>query len=81
MKKIKFFIYGSVVLATILGVYAQDISYYMSSNFEKIYPLYCLTVLTLISITLFLVTPILMSKFIKKNRIEKKKICSISHYK
>ena len=72
MKKIKLFMCASIALATILGVYAQSISYYISNTFVKISPLYCLTIITMVSIALFLIPPILILKAIKNQRIQEK---------
>ncbi|MDF2546133.1 MAG: hypothetical protein K0R93_1031 [Anaerosolibacter sp.] len=68
MIKLHFFMYGSMILATMLGVYAQSISYYINSNIVKISPLYSLTVLTMISILLYTVPPMFAYKFINKQQ-------------
>lgn len=72
MKKIKLLMCASIALATIFGVYAQSISYYISNTFVKISPLYCLTIITMISIALFLIPPILILKAIKNQKIKEK---------
>ncbi|NEU04842.1 hypothetical protein [Clostridium senegalense] len=68
IKRFKIFMFGNILLATILGVFAQDIAYYISDNINivKLSAVYCLTALTLISILLFLITPILICRCIKK---------------
>lgn len=68
MRKIKSLMYSSMILATILGVYGQSISYYISRNIVEMSPVYYLTILTSISLLLFLATPILAYKFNKNNK-------------
>lgn len=68
IKRLKIFICGSIALATLLGLKAQYIAYYIGNHIEKISPLYCLTVLTVISIILFLITHLLIYKFIQKQK-------------
>ncbi len=51
--------YCSIILAAALGVYGQWISYYITEIIVEISPLYYLTTITMISILLFLATPIL----------------------
>ncbi len=65
--------YGIMVLATILGVYGQDISYYINNIIENFSPLFYLTIITLISILLFLIPPMLIFQFYKKQKDEDKK--------
>lgn len=74
IKKFKFFICVNIILATILGVYAQDIDYYIvGDHFNSISELYLylLTILTVLSIALFITTPILIYRFTKKTSVEK----------
>ena len=75
IKKFKFFICINIILATIIGVYAQDIAYYYSGDYSisnaQLY-LYLLTILTMLSIVLFFTTPILIYRFIKKMSVEKR---------
>ncbi|MFC9601824.1 hypothetical protein ACFTQL_29470 [Peribacillus butanolivorans] len=73
MMKANVLILGSIILATILGIFGQGISYFMNENIAKIYPVYYLTGLTMISVFLYLVTPVLTYISIKKQKIEKDK--------
>ena len=73
MIKANVFILGSLILATILGIFGQGISYFMNENIAKISPVYYLTVLTMISVFLYLVTSVLTYIAIKKQKIEKNK--------
>ena len=66
--RFKFFVCVSIILATIMGVYAQDIAYYIvgnSPNTTQIY-LNLMTILTVLSVGLFVVTPIGIYIFMKK---------------
>lgn len=72
VKKFKFFVFVNIILATIIGVYAQDISYYIvGDSLARNQLLYWLTILTVISIALFLATPIFIYMVIKKLEIKK----------
>ncbi len=74
-------IYENIILATIIGVYAQDIDYYIvdtayyivGDHFNSISELYLylLTILTVLSMALFITTPILIYRFTKKTSVEK----------
>lgn len=81
IKKFKFFICVNIILATIIGVYAQDIDYFIVdtayyivgdhfNSSSQLY-LYVLTILTVLSIALFITTPILIYRFTKKTSVEK----------
>lgn len=63
--KIKIFAYTSMIVATILGLKAQSISYFVFYNIIKIDLIYFLTGITIISMLLFLILQILIYKFTK----------------
>lgn len=75
VKKFKFFICINIILATIIGVYAQDIVSYIVGDYllrvSGLNYLYPLTMLTVLSIVLFLATPILIYRFVKKSSVKK----------
>lgn len=72
IKRFKFFICVNIILATIIGIYAQDIASYVIGDSSSGYLyLQWLTILTVISIVLFLAVPILIYKFVKKSALEK----------
>ncbi|MFS0765794.1 hypothetical protein [Peribacillus phoenicis] len=66
-------IVGSFVLATVLGIYGQDLSYYMDRTIVEISPIYYLTGLTGLSIFLYLAALSLTFLFYKKQKIQKDK--------
>lgn len=69
--KIRIFLYGSVVIAIALGIYAQDIAYFLYYNLAI--PLMVgLSLATISSIFLFLFPSILISKYNKKHKIGEK---------
>jgi len=70
LKKTSILIYSSMLLATILGVYGQRISYYLPRVIGEMSPLYYLTILTVVSFLLFWASPIFVYKLTKN--IEKK---------
>jgi membrane protein YdbS with pleckstrin-like domain len=72
--KMRVFIYGSMILALVLGIYGQSISYYINDNLLKLSVLDWLTVVTITSILLFLIPPILAYKLNKKQKIEKEEL-------
>ncbi|GEN87923.1 hypothetical protein OSO01_26620 [Oceanobacillus sojae] len=53
MKKNNIIVLGSFILAVILGIFGQDFAYLLNGIFPESYPIYNLSVLTLISIFLF----------------------------
>ena len=70
VKKFKFFICVSIICATLMGVYAQNITYYIVGDSFDMNPLlYWLTILTALSIILFIVTSILIYWLIKKSSL------------
>ena len=73
IKEFRIFIFINIILATVIGNYAQNIAYYIvgyySINTAQLY-LYILTVLTTLSIILFLVIPILIHLFMKKHQLK-----------
>ncbi|MEN1966576.1 hypothetical protein WMZ97_00740 [Lentibacillus sp. N15] len=73
MKKSNAVIFGSLILGIILGIFGQDFAYLLHENFTKLDPIYNLTVLTLVSIFLFLNSLVLTYIQYKKQKIEKDK--------
>lgn len=72
IKRFKFYICVNIILATIIGIYAQDIaSYVIGDSLSGYLYLQWLTILTVISIVLFLAVPILIYRFVKKSALEK----------
>lgn len=69
--KIKMLLYGSMFVAIGLGVYAQDIAYFLRNNLATP-PLAGVSIITTFSILLFLIPPILVSNASKQNKIRKK---------
>lgn len=59
MNKLKIFMCCRMILATVLGIYGQGISYYIGTNIISVSPVILLSIITFISITLFISTPIL----------------------
>lgn len=57
-----------IVTATILGVYAQDLSYYLNDRYETIGLETAITCTTFLSVGLYIVTPVILYKFLKLNR-------------
>lgn len=53
---------SSMILATILGIYGQDIAYFLNRTVVTVSPVYFLTIITAASVLLFLVTPVLVYK-------------------
>ena len=73
VRKFEFFIGINIILATIIGIYAQDITYYIvGDTLARTSLLYCLTIVTVISIVLFLTPPLLIYNGIKKSKLSKR---------
>ncbi|GIN96052.1 hypothetical protein J6TS1_19220 [Siminovitchia terrae] len=73
MTKNNVLVFGVVVFATILGIYGQDIAYFFNDNVAKIYPIYYLSAITLISIFLYLVALLVTYLSYKKKIVDKGK--------
>ena len=69
----RIFIFINIILATVIGTYAQNIASYIVGDYsistEQLY-LYILTVLTTLSIISFCVIPILIHLFVKKHQLK-----------
>ncbi|MDH6651179.1 hypothetical protein COE67_17045 [Priestia megaterium] len=61
----------SLILATVSGIFGQDISYFIDKHIMKLSPIYYLTAITYISIFLYLLTILLTYIFNKKNKLKK----------
>lgn len=73
VRKLEMFIGLNIILATIIGVYGQDITYYIvGDTLTRTSLLCCLTILTVISIVLFLTPPLLIYRGIKKSKISRR---------
>ncbi|HHX61775.1 MAG TPA: hypothetical protein GX707_13890 [Epulopiscium sp.] len=69
--KIRVFTYGSMFLALGLGIYGQSISYYLDKNILENLAVYWLTIITIISISLFTIPAILAYRLNKKQKMKK----------
>lgn len=69
--EMRLFLYGSIIAAIALGMYAQDIAYFLNRNLAV--PLMAgISIPTVLSIFLFLGPPTLVSKFGRGNKMLKK---------
>ena len=71
--KVRLILYGSLFLGIALGVYAQDIAYFLHNNLG-IPLLVGISLITVISILFFLIPPMLVAKVNKQNKIWKKEV-------
>lgn len=55
-------VYSAMVIAIVLGVYAQDITYYISKNVINIPLGLCIAIITIISLSLFIVPTVIINK-------------------
>lgn len=74
--EIGLFLYSSMVLAIGLGVYAQDIAYFLYNNLA-IHLIVGLSIATILSVFLFLTTSTLIYKLNKKQKIGDKEDISV----
>ena len=63
------FVIIALIVATILGIYGQDISYYFNERFPTIELTTAITIVTFLSIGLYIITPILLFIFNKTEKI------------
>ena len=69
--KIRIFLYGSMLIAIVLGVYSQDVAYFLHNSLTV--PLMTgLSTAMMLSTLLFFSPPILISKLNKKHKVSKK---------
>ncbi len=73
LMKVNILVFGSLIIASILGIYGQGIAYFLNENIAKIHPIYYLTVITITSVFLYGVTVLLMYIYTKKQIIKKDK--------
>ena len=74
MKKMNTIVYVSLIIATLFGIFGQDIAYFLNENFIESYPIYYLTALTVISMCLYICLMIFIFIQYKKQRITKNKL-------
>lgn len=73
IRKFEIFTSINIILATIIGIYAQDITYYIvGDTLTTTALLYCLIIVTVISNVLFLTPPLLIYNGIKKSKLSKR---------
>ncbi len=80
MAKKNIIILGSLILATIFGIYGQGMSYYLNENLVEIAPIYYLTFLTILSVFLYFISFVLTYLQYKKHRNNKNKLGLYSLY-
>lgn len=70
MKEVKQHIFAgiSLITATVLGIYAQSITYFLNDAFPTIHLATLITVVTLLSIGIFIITPIILYFSSKTNK-------------
>ena len=66
MKKLTAWVVSSFTLATILCIFGQGMAYFLSENVVEIAPIYYLTALTILGISLYAVTAVLIFFLFKK---------------
>ncbi|WP_431027010.1 hypothetical protein [Lysinibacillus sp. LZ02] len=74
MVKSNILIFSCLTLATIFGIFGQDVAYFMNENIASIAPIYYLTILTATSVFLYLVTIVLTYIASKKKILDKNKL-------
>ena len=73
MKKSHVFISVMFLIATALGIFGQDIAYFLHNHFPGTLPVHYLTFLTIFSIILYLFSLLFIITLIIKNKIDKEK--------
>ncbi|ULT59492.1 hypothetical protein L1999_13615 [Neobacillus drentensis] len=80
MKKVHFFIWMLMIVATVLGVYGQSLAYYVDENIANTnHPIYYVTVFTVSSVILYFVT-FLLAYLLKRGKKIDNKVTSIYIY-
>ena len=65
------FVIIGIIFATLLGILGQDLSYYFNERFPTIELTTAITIITFISIGLYIIIPISLLIFIKPEKAEK----------
>ena len=65
------FIWISLILASILGIFGQGIAYFLNDHFLKSYPIYYLTALTITSLFLYVSSVLLIYIQYRRGKIVK----------
>lgn len=66
MKRVQVLIIGSLLVATAFGIYGQHVSYFIGDHVAYTNPVYCLTLLTVISLLLYGLTPVFTFVYARK---------------
>lgn len=74
MKKETILIFSSLTVAALLGIYGQDLAYFLDGMKEIKLPVYYLTGITLVSILLFITTLFLIYTFVIHEKIKKTRL-------
>jgi len=75
LKKVHFFIWVLMIIATVLGVYGQSLAYFVDEHLANTNPpIYYVTLFTVISVLLYLVAPLLAYLMIKVKKWIKKSL-------
>lgn len=72
MQKSHLVLWLLIITATALGVYGQSLAYFLEGIINTTDSIYYLTIITVISISICLVTPIIGFWMIKLKKVEKK---------
>ena len=72
MRKLGLFIILLTVIAALVGIFGQDIAYFLGETVAILDPIRALTMVTILSISLFLFTFILATIFFMQQRIDTK---------
>lgn len=70
LNKAHFFIWILMIIVTVLGIYGQSFAYLLEDITNTGHVVYYLTILTVISILLYFVTPFLANLMIKFEKID-----------
>ncbi|MBM7655438.1 hypothetical protein [Neobacillus cucumis] len=73
MKKVHFFIWLLMIIATIFGIYGQSLAYFVDEHMANTNPpIYFLTIFTVISVCLYLVILLFAYLMIKVKKFDNK---------
>lgn len=72
MRKFHWGLFGMLVLASCFCVFGQDMAYFLNDHFVKSYPIYYLTGLTTLGISLYVVAALLLVWLFKKKKLTDK---------
>ncbi|PYF08447.1 hypothetical protein [Ureibacillus chungkukjangi] len=60
---------GSFAIATIIGIFGQNMAYFLNENLIEAAPIFYLAVVTILSLVLYIIYFVLVARYYRKQRL------------